>query len=86
MKGRKQKYTEDYLAESVKQVQMAVLGNEILHLTHGFTGDEGKHGLVACFVVIPDEKVEELRGRLDAEIASFLNEEGYGLLDKPVPH
>jgi hypothetical protein len=86
MTESKLKYTEDHLADAVKQVQVAVLGNEMLHLTHGFTGDPGRHGLVACFVVLPDEEIEELRGRLDAEIAKFMELKGHALLYKPVPH
>jgi len=86
MKESKRKYTEEHLADAVKRVQVAVLGGEMLHLTHGFTGDPGRHGLVACFIVLPDEEVEELRGRLDAEIASFMEEKGHGLLNHPVPH
>jgi hypothetical protein len=82
MNESKRKYTEEHLAEAVKQVQVAVLGGEMLHLTHGFTGDIGRHGLVACFIVLPDKQVEELRGRLDTEIASFMEEKGYGLLNK----
>lgn len=35
MSEHKQKYTEDHLADAVKRVQVAVLGNEMLHLTHG---------------------------------------------------
>jgi hypothetical protein len=85
VKQSKRKYTEEHLADAVKRVQAAVLGGEILHLSHGFTRDPGKHGLIACFVVLPDEEVEELRGRLDAEIKSFMEQKGYGYLDKPVP-
>ena len=64
---------------------MAVLGGEMLHLTHGFTGDPGRHGVVACFVVLPDKEVEELRARLDAEIERYMEEGGYGVLKNPPP-
>jgi hypothetical protein len=68
----KHKRTEEHLADAIKKVQMAVLGGEMLHLIHGFTGDPGRHGVVACFVVLPDKEVEELRARLDAEIERYM--------------
>ena len=81
----KHKSTEEHLADAIKKVQMAVLGGEMLHLTHGFTGDPGRHGVVACFVVLPDKEVEELRARLDAEIERYMEEGGYGVLKNPPP-
>ena len=83
MKTRKS--TDGQLEDSIKQVQVSVIGSELLRLTHGFTGDSGRYGLVACFVVLPDSQVEELRGRLDTEIALFMEAKGYGLPKKGLP-
>ena len=79
----KKKSTEEQLRDAIKRVQVAVLGSEMLHLTHGFTGDPGRYGLVSCFVVLPDAEVEELRGRLDVEIARFMEEKEHHILTDP---
>jgi predicted metal-binding protein len=60
--------TGDHLLNVIKHVQMACLGNEVLHLSNCFTGASRQAGIVTCFVTCPDEIAKEMHQELDLTV------------------
>lgn len=64
--------TEDTLVEAIQRVQTACASNQVMHLSHCFTGDPDHLAVVACYTVCPDDIAKDLHTELDATVAKFL--------------